>query len=357
MICSACTTDVPDDDAFCENCGAKLREETQDAAAPSPACSCGAAPGEVDEDGFCLSCGKRLLRPASDHMEQALSTDFAAVSDRGLRHDRNEDRFALVQGQGTYGLVVCDGVSSTSNSEIASAVVSACVAHELTGSSAGGSDLDASEVVMAAIRAASTQLQTQTGLGDTDRSPSTTVVAALVMGDEITIGWAGDSRAYWINGESARALTRDHSWMNEALATAELTEEQARLDPHAHAITRWLGADAEEEAEPEIMRFPVQASGMLLLCTDGLWNYVEDTDSLFRLVSALAGEDRNVLVMARRLVDFAKEQGGRDNVTVALLHLGSREPETAEAASTEQNDDLDRKEDTEESKYAGSVQG
>ncbi len=355
MICSACATDVPDSDVFCENCGAKLQEDAQHVGTPSPGCSCGAAAGEIDEDGFCLCCGKRLLRPASDHIEERISPGFAAVSDRGLRHDRNEDRFALLQERGMSGLVVCDGVSSTSHSEIASAFVAAAIARQLTQTLAGDAEFDAAEALLAAVKAGSLELQTHADVEDSDRSPSTTVVAALVTGNEITVGWAGDSRAYWIDADSARALTRDHSWMNEALAAGEVSEEEARLSPQAHAITRWIGADASIEAEPEIVRFAATTSGTLLLCSDGLWNYVEDTGSLFSLLTEIAAEDRDALAMARRLVAFANERGGRDNVTVALLHLDLDTPDIAAIRSTEQNDDLDRREDTEDVEHAGSV--
>src|ERR1035438_1177616 len=107
MHCPACSTEVPDN-RFCEECGAALAMPT----AAAVGCVCGASPGDRDEDGFCLRCGRRLRLPqAADHVEEVLSPDFAAVSDRGLVHERNEDRFGMMAGAGGFALVVCDGVS------------------------------------------------------------------------------------------------------------------------------------------------------------------------------------------------------------------------------------------------------
>ena len=195
MVCAACTADVPDEDVFCENCGIKLRPEEPSA----PTCTCGADPDELDEDGFCLRCGRRVRRPASDHIEESLGTDFAAVSDRGLRHDRNEDRFAILQTKAGCILVVCDGVSATRNAEVASAAVSEAVANALKASMGAGEVEDAARVVAEAIAAGAGALRERTGGEPWNDSPSTTVVAAWVRGREITVGWVGDSRAYWID--------------------------------------------------------------------------------------------------------------------------------------------------------------
>ncbi len=315
MVCAACTADVPDEDAFCENCGVKLGPEEPGA----PTCICGAAADEVDEDGFCLCCGRRVRRPASDHIEESLGTDFAAVSDRGLRHDHNEDRFAIVQAEAGCVLVVCDGVSATSNAEIASAAVSEAVANALRAALSAGELNDPGRIIAEAIGAGASELKAATGAEQADDSPSTTVVAALVLGSEITVGWVGDSRAYWIDAEGARLLTHDHSWINAVLASGEMTEEEAQAAPQAHAITRWLGADGEDASTPEVVQLRVETSGTLLLCTDGFWNYASTSEKIAELLKAK--EETEALAIGRELVAFANEQGGRDNVTVALLRL------------------------------------
>ncbi len=327
MICTACSAEIPDDDLFCDSCGAAVELGEL----PVVACPCASGEAEADEEGFCVSCGRRLRRPASDHMEQAVSDGFAAVSDRGLRHDRNEDRFAIAERDEGFALVVCDGVSSTRHAEDAAATVAAVVLEQLVAAIESGPPADGAEVMRAAIRSAGAALQApEQRLRELEEMPSTTVVAALVCGGQITVGWAGDSRAYWMDGARAGALTEDHSWLREVVAAGELSEEDALRAPAAHAITRWLGADAGEHAEPEVRVHPIRGAGTLLLCTDGLWNYAAGEGELAALVHQAEEADTSALATARWLVGWANDQGGRDNITVALLQLPQGgEPDSA----------------------------
>ncbi len=310
MHCPACTAEVPEDDTFCENCGAKL------GAPVAGACTCGAGPEEVDSDGFCLRCGRRVRRPASDHIEQVLSADFAAVSDRGLKHDRNEDRFAIAEAAAGYALVVCDGVSATNKSERASSAVSAAVLQSLSAHLQRPA-AEPEAAVRAALAAAAATLSNPYN-AEPD-PPSTTMVLALVQGAVATLAWAGDSRAYWLDAAGCRQLTEDHSWMNDVVSSGAMTAEQAEHDPRAHAITRWFGADNLDAAPAEVMRFAIPGPGTLLLCTDGLWNYAPAAEDVRRQVEEAKAAD--ALSLVNHLVKFANDAGGRDNVTVAVLAL------------------------------------
>ena len=315
MVCSACSTDVPEEDLFCENCGERLPQ----AEGAVEVCVCGAPVSEADEDGFCQQCGRRVRRPASDHLEIVISSGFAAVSDRGLRHEKNEDRFAILSEVVGTVLVVCDGVSATEHPEVASEAVVAVVARVLESALRGGEVVEKGALLVEAFAKAAAGLVEDGRTGN--NAPSTTAVSAVVQGQEITVAWVGDSRAYWIDAGGAELLTRDHSWMNMALDAGEMTREEIEAAPQAHAITRWIGADAEGAAVPEVVRRTVSGDGLLLLCTDGLWNYVPDTAGLAELVRAKSQGGEDALDVARALVAFANEQGGRDNVTVALLKV------------------------------------
>lgn len=309
MQCPACTVEAPEEDLFCEGCGARLS-----AAPAAQGCAC----EELDGDGFCLQCGLKARRvQETDRIEQSLSATFAAVSDRGLRHDRNEDRFGILERAGAYAAVVCDGVSASRQSELASAAVAEGTIASLAKA------LDATESSEAKVRRAilegAAQLVSQAA-GSEENPPSTTVVAALVVGGEVIVGWMGDSRAYWINGVGAQALSRDHSWMNEAMREG-MSAEQAAESAHAHAITRWIGADSSAEIEPEIVRRKISGPGVLLLCTDGLWNYVSTEEDMAKLLQDASAAGEDALSVARRLVEFAIGRGGQDNITAAVLRL------------------------------------
>jgi serine/threonine protein phosphatase PrpC len=142
-----------------------------------------------------------------------------------------------------------------------------------------------------------------------------------VTGGQVTAGWVGDSRAYWIGTDGAWQLTRDHSWRNDVVSAGKLTAEEAERHPQAHAITRWLGADAGENAEAGTTRFPLRPSGMLLLCTDGLWNYAATPEAMAEAVRKSRASGADALAVARNLAEFANAQGGHDNVTAVVLQV------------------------------------
>ena len=140
------------------------------------------------------------------------------------------------------------------------------------------------------------------GQGRSD-APAATLVAAIAKDNRLTVVWIGDSRAYWIAGGTASRITRDH----------------ASEDPeNFHALTRWVGADASE-LEPEIVQQEIAGPGLLLLCSDGLWNYAAHEEDMATLVTDAAQPDPAALSMARKLVEFAIGQGGHDNITAAIL--------------------------------------
>jgi serine/threonine protein phosphatase PrpC len=252
-------------------------------------------------------------------MDLALSPIFAAVSDRGLRHARNEDRFGIRQAGGGYACVVCDGVSASRESELASSAVAETVSEVLAGALNNGGISDGEAVMRRAIAAGEASLAAHPARDAGDNPPSTTVVAALVAGGQATVGWVGDSRAYWIGPEGARQLTSDHSWMNAVVSAGEMTAEEAEKAPQAHAITRWLGADAEGNSEADTAQFAFPAPGILLLCTDGLWNYAAAPEAMARLVDKAHSQGGEALEVARNLIAFAIAQGGQDNVTAIVL--------------------------------------
>ncbi len=320
MTCPHCSAAVPNGARFCEACGANL--------APEPAssvtgehCRCGAGPDAKGADGYCSVCGLRwpaVREPLPrDHVEVALTPVFAGVTDRGKRHERNEDALALAdmpEEAGTAILVVCDGVSSAQRADEASDAAAQTVCASLREAVRDGSQ-DSEAAMQAAILAAHHAASAVPYEPEQPKEPpGATLVAALVRGGTVTLGWLGDSRAYWIGETSAMLLTHDHSWVNAVVDAGEMTEKDALKAPEAHAITRCLGPLNDGVPEPSIRTVPL-GSGRLLLCTDGLWNYAPGTDQLAGLVRAADGD---AVAVCRSLVEFALLKGGRDNITVAI---------------------------------------
>ncbi|MFF8843005.1 protein phosphatase 2C domain-containing protein [Streptomyces sp. NPDC015127] len=284
--------------------------------------------GHVDPDGYCENCGHAQPRER-DHMEQELES-VAAVSDRGLRHHRNEDSFAvsatsLPDGSPAVVAVVCDGVSSATRPDEASAAAARAANEQLLSSLPRGTHPQQAmhEAIVAAATAVNS-LAEETGSeaadqGGRQNAPACTIVSAVAAGGLLVVGWVGDSRAYWVpddrSGPPAR-LTEDDSWAAQMVAAGLMNEAEAYADERAHAITGWLGADAYE-LEPHTASFKPDRPGVVVVCTDGLWNYAEGADEMARAVPADAAE--RPLHSAQVLVGHALDGGGHDNVTVAVL--------------------------------------
>ena len=252
-----------------------------------------------------------------DHEEISLGL-VAAVSDRGLRHERNEDAVALATVDTADGpvviSVVCDGVSSADRPDEASlAAASAAVQTLATDAQAGIDAAESAEQAVAAARQAVDDLA-----GAAGETPAATYVSAVLAGDTFTLCWMGDSRAYWLDATpdpAAQVLTRDDSLAEEMVAQGLLHESEALESPQAHVVTRWIGVGARE-AYPHIAHFTPPGPGVLLLCSDGLWNYDPDGGKL--AVIALPGALTEPDAAAATLVRYAVEAGGLDNITVAI---------------------------------------
>lgn len=286
-----------------------------------PVCvGCGAQ--RIDADGYCEACGRAQPRPR-DHQERALA-GVTGVSDRGHRHHRNEDAFAVAAtsrpgGAPAVVAVVCDGVSSATRPDEASQAAADIASEALLESLESGAD--PAPAMHAAIMAAAKRVEDLASEGPPEpsrNSPACTIVSAVAVGPEVTIGWVGDSRGYWFPDErsGAERLTLDDSWAARMVEAGLMAEAEAYADPRAHAITGWLGADAVE-VEPHILVFTPPGPGIVLICTDGLWNYWEAAADLATVVPADART--RPLEAAQELVRLACERGGHDNITVAVL--------------------------------------
>lgn len=274
LSCPACAAEALADDEFCEHCGTPL--------------------GLMDD-------------AARNHVEVRIGSGVGAVSDRGLVHRRNEDAVFVATTGAVAVAVVCDGVSASAAAHVASAVAAASVGDALV----EGAPM--SDALAAGAATVQTVPWMATGAKD---APSCTVVALRWDGVDATIGWAGDSRAYWVDAGGAWGLTIDHSWAREQVDAGVMTSADAEADGRAHAITRWLGADAPT-AEAAVIAFRPPGAGRIVLCTDGLWNLVT-IDSLARVAY---DADATAPAVAAALTRLALARGGHDNVTVAVVDV------------------------------------
>jgi serine/threonine protein phosphatase PrpC len=261
--------------------------------------------------------------PTPDHAEVDLGT-AAGVTDRGLRHQRNEDSMALEWEQTPDGLVVvavvCDGVSSSPRPDEASYAAAQAALPVLLQAVQAGADLaEASRAAVVAGRKA------VAGLGEPEGERSaTTFLSVVAARGDVTLCWLGDSRAYWLAATESESvqLTRDDSVASGMIEAGLANEETAMALPHAHVLTRWLGAEAADldgdpGRAPHVEQYAPPGAGVLLMCSDGLWNYLPDAAELARLALPRALTDP--LGAANDMVRFAVDAGGGDNITAVLI--------------------------------------
>ena len=199
-------------------------------------------------------------------------------------------------------------------------------------------------------------------LGPSSSPPSCTFVAAVADGEVITTAWVGDSRAYWLADDgTAEQLSVDDSWATEQVRQG-VAQEVAEANPHAHAITRWLGLDSPT-VDAATATTTVAGPGWLLVCSDGLWNYCSSASELAHLVAAQTGTPAltvddaagdtpagvresgpalgdDPLALADALTAWANDQGGHDNITVTVARIvpTPSDPATTQPTALDQGD-------------------
>ena len=165
-----------------------------------------------------------------------------------------------------------------------------------------------------AIRAANDAVHRESWSRPDYAGMGTTVVAALLREEVLTIAHVGDSRLYLVRNGTIQALTTDHSWVAEQILKGFITEEEAERSPRRNIVTRALGV--ESSVDVELTEVPVKGGDLLLLCSDGLTRGVHPID----ILHILSGSE-DLHAMSDRLIAMANEAGGDDNTTVVIVAL------------------------------------
>ena len=205
--------------------------------------------------------------------------------------------------------VVADGMGGAQAGEVASRMAVETMERGLPDGDGPAQDRLADRVEEANV---SIHEQSQT---DRERAGmGTTVTAAYIGEEEAAIAHVGDSRAYLLRDGGLRKLTRDHSLVDELIASGKLTEEEARTHPQKSVITRALGPEPHVEVDRQTV--PLRHGDVFLLCSDGLTTMLEESEVAGILTTAPTLEQAG-----RALVAAANEAGGRDNITVILFRV------------------------------------
>ena len=240
--------------------------------------------------------------PPATEETPMLRFSSAGRSHLGLVRSNNEDAgFA-----GPYLQLVADGVGGQAAGEIASATA----AYVTCALAMGTPQPDLLELLDRAVRITHEQLRAGTALDPARKGMGTTLTALLTDGRQVALAHVGDSRAYLLRDGELSQLTRDQTLVQTMVEAGLITRDEARRHPRKNVVLQAL--DGEQPAIPELGLVDVRPGDRLLVCSDGLSDFVDDEQIRVCLELEEAAE------AADRLVDAALAAGGRDNVTCAV---------------------------------------
>lgn len=240
------------------------------------------------------------------------------LTDIGTLRKDNQDSYALrMLDEQLAVIVVCDGMGGAQAGNVASAVAVEAFCSAVETACRPGVPEQAEqrgELLTSACREANRQVYELSCANREYQGMGTTLVAALVMPNEILVVNVGDSRCYLIGDEAIRQITRDHSLVQVLVDRGEITKEEARTHPKKNLITRALGVDSDVACD--LFRVTPGKHDRLLLCSDGLTNVLPD-EVLHREVTACSEPE----TACRNLLALTLEQGAPDNVTAVIAQL------------------------------------
>lgn len=234
-------------------------------------------------------------------------------SDIGLVRKNNEDscRCGIFSHSSAWA-VVCDGMGGVNGGSVASSVAVEKISETILAGYREDLENDGvRELIASAISTANKAVHVIAGNDSALAGMGTTVVAAIISHGAIHVAHAGDSRAYLLSGGEIRQLTTDHSMVQEMVDKGDITAQQAKNHPQKNIITRALGVEASVRVD--YSETPAPSGSRLLICTDGLTNYVDESTILELSEKLDAGK------LTEKLVELAKSAGGGDNITIVVL--------------------------------------
>lgn len=255
----------------------------------------------------------------------------SAKTDIGMHRKVNQDTFILKKlSEKTCLAVVCDGMGGVKGGEEASRLAAESFAKTMEefitpfigNKEKGFSANDVKKAMKQALINANDAVYKRACEDARLKGMGTTIVAALIIEKNVFCLNVGDSRMYFMKGSKIKQITKDHSYIQHLLDLGRITPEEAEKSPHKNIITRAVGT--EMTVDPDIYRTSVAEGTFVLLCTDGLVNFVDDAticDIVSNDYSSRQIDQVKLDIRVRKLIDTANNNGGADNITVALIKI------------------------------------
>ncbi|MEE1246209.1 MAG: Stp1/IreP family PP2C-type Ser/Thr phosphatase [Acutalibacteraceae bacterium] len=238
---------------------------------------------------------------------------ISAKTDVGMVRSNNQDSYSAgdLTSEVTWA-VVCDGMGGANGGNVASETAVKVISDKLTsGYHIGMNDNSVKNLIVSAIEAANMTLFSMARNNEELSGMGTTVVLAVRNSDTLYLSNVGDSRIYIVSDSGITQVTTDHSVVQIMLDRGEISPEEAKDHPKKNVITRALGVDPDVRID--YSQEQLNENDIVLLCTDGLTNYVDDET----ILEICRTEDKYKI--ADKLVELANENGGGDNITVVTV--------------------------------------
>ena len=238
------------------------------------------------------------------------------LSDQGCVRKQNQDAYHIEKlDRNSLLCVVCDGMGGAKSGNIASTLAVDVFVEEVRRTwTSGITQYKLEQMLRGAVKLANFTVYDQAQQFEEFDGMGTTLVAALIHGQRVTVVTVGDSRAYKVDSDGIRQITRDHSLVQMMVDRGELSPEVARTYPGKNFITRAIGT--ESMVECDLYHLDVRKGDYLLLCSDGLSNTMDEQEMLFEIVHGVKKQH-----CCQRLLNIAKNRGAPDNVTSILIMI------------------------------------
>mgnify|MGYP002174374068 CR=1 FL=1 len=245
-----------------------------------------------------------------------------AATDIGRVRDHNEDDYVAPGGKESPPgvdslLVVADGMGGHAAGEVASKRTVEGIVPSLHEQGQESSKLEGNALgaFLGKVLEEVNHEVWQAAQEDDKRGLGTTCTLAAIRGDQMFLAHIGDSRAYLLRDGELHQVSKDHSWVEDAVEQGIITREETRTHPNRNVITRAIGLDQQPQIDTYVM--PLADGDLLVLCSDGLNSMIPDED-IHRILTSSGPEE-----VCQALIDAANNQGGNDNTTVVVAAVGA----------------------------------
>lgn len=236
-----------------------------------------------------------------------------AKSDVGMTRKENQDRFCVkIIDDETVAAVVCDGMGGAQSGGVASEIAANTVFDRLTLNYRNDADDNSiRNTLITSLTTANTLVYEKAKEDEDKKGMGTTCVGALINKDRAYIASVGDSRAYLLDENGIEQITNDHTIVEILYEQGKIEKDDKNKHEMSHIITKAIGT--EPDIDPDYFEVELKKNSIILLCSDGLTNYCSD-ELIYSYVY-----NKELEQSLNDLINYAKDKGGKDNITVAII--------------------------------------